>query len=300
VSTEADRPAPADQPQGGPGAAVGGARALRPYPDARTFLGIEPTDDPRRWLLPLRKEIMTARDFLYGGAGLAAGIAALEATTGRPLVWATAQYFSFARMPGTLDITLDIVVTGTSTTQARCSIAQGGDEILDMLATLGRRPAPATGTWVERPAVRPIAETRPQVVAQAVGSVHEALDMRLVHGVSRRQLLRGRPVTNTGGRAAFWLRIPGGARVPDAADLALVGDTVPAAFASATGQPISGNSLDNTIRVGTLVWTEWVLVDVQVHALVDGYGHGIAHLWAEDGTLLGTASQSAVVRTPPP
>ena len=105
---------------------------------------------------------------------------------------------------------------------------------------------------------------------------------------------------NTGGRAAFWLRIPGGARVPDAADLALVGDTVPAAFASATGKPISGNSLDNTIRVGTLVWTEWVLVDVQVHALVDGYGHGIAHLWAEDGTLLGTASQSAVVRSPPP
>jgi acyl-CoA thioesterase len=138
------------------------------------------------------------------------------------------------------------------------------------------------------------------VVPQAFGTVHEALDMRLVHGVSRRQLLRGRPVKNTGGRAAFWLRIPGGARVAGAADLALVGDTVPAAFASATGQPISGNSLDNTIRVGTLVWTEWVLVDVQVHALADGYGHGIAHLWAEDGTLLGTASQSAVVRTPPP
>ena len=92
---------------------------------------------------------------------------------------------------------------------------------------------------------------------------------------------------------------PAGARVPDAADLALVGDTVPAAFASATGKPVTGNSLDNTIRVGTLVWTEWVLVDVQVHALVDGYGHGIAHLWAEDGTLLGTASQSAVVRRPP-
>ncbi len=286
--------------EGGPGAAADGAWAHRPYPDARTFLGIEPTDDPLRWLLPLRKEILTAGQFLYGGAGLAAGIAALEATTGRPLVWATAQYFSFARMPGTLDITLDVVVTGTSTTQARCSIVQGDDEILDLLATLGKRPAPATGTWASPPQVTPLAETRVQFREEAVGTVHEALDMRLVHGVSRRQLLRGRPVKDTGGRAAFWLRIPGGARVPDAADLALVGDTVPAAFASATGQPISGNSLDNTIRVGTLVWTEWVLVDVQVHALADGYGHGIAHLWAEDGTLLGTASQSAVVRTPPP
>jgi acyl-CoA thioesterase len=195
---------------------------------------------------------------------------------------------------------LDIVVRGTSTTQARCSILQGDNEILDLLATLGKRPAPATGTWAEPPAVKPIAQTRPQVVPQAYGTVHEALDMRLVHGISRRQLLRGRHHADTGGRAAFWLRVPGGARVPDAADLALVGDTVPAAFATATGRPITGNSLDNTIRVGTLVWTEWVLVDVQVHALVDGYGHGIAHLWAEDGTLLGTASQSAVVRTPPP
>ncbi len=301
MTSKADRSAAADQPNGGPGvAASGDAWSHRAYPDARTFLGILPTDDPLRWLLPLRKEVMTAGEFLYGGAGLAAGIAALEATTGRPLVWATAQYFSFARMPGTLDIRLDIVVTGTSTTQARCSIAQGDNEILDMLATLGRRPAPATGTWAEPPDVRPIADTRAQVVPQAFGTVHEALDMRLVSGVSRRQLLRGRPIQDTGGRAAFWLRIPGGARVPDAADLALVGDTVPAAFATATGQPVSGNSLDNTIRVGTLVWTEWVLVDVQVHALVDGYGHGIAHLWAEDGTLLGTASQSAVVRKPPP
>ena len=44
--------------------------------------------------------------------------------------------------------------------------------------------------------------------------------------------------------------------------------------------------------------TDWVLVDVQVHAVVDGYGHGIAHLWSEDGTLLGAASQSAFVRRP--
>ena len=87
MTSEADRAA-ADQPKGGPGAAAstGGAWSHRPYPDARTFLGILPTEDPLRWLLPLRKEVMTARDFLYGGAGLAADIAALEATTEQPLV----------------------------------------------------------------------------------------------------------------------------------------------------------------------------------------------------------------------
>ncbi len=30
--------------------------------------------------------------------------------------------------------------------------------------------------------------------------------------------------------------------------------------------------------------------------MADGFGHGVVHLWAEDGTLLATASQSAVVR----
>jgi acyl-CoA thioesterase len=33
-----------------------------------------------------------------------------------------------------------------------------------------------------------------------------------------------------------------------------------------------------------------------VHAVLNGYGHGIAHLFAENGTLLATASQSAFVR----
>jgi acyl-CoA thioesterase len=42
--------------------------------------------------------------------------------------------------------------------------------------------------------------------------------------------------------------------------------------------------------------TEWVLVDTRIHAIHAGFGHGLAHLWAEDGTLLGTASQSVIVR----
>jgi hypothetical protein len=35
---------------------------------------------------------------------------------------------------------------------------------------------------------------------------------------------------------------------------------------------------------------------VRVQAVADGFGHGVVHLWAEDGTLLATASQSAIVR----
>ena len=57
-----------------------------------------------------------------------------------------------------------------------------------------------------------------------------------------------------------------------------------------------GNSLDNTLRVGHLVPTEWVLLDIQVHAVERGFGHGLVHMFAEDGTLLATASQSCIVR----
>ena len=45
-----------------------------------------------------------------------------------------------------------------------------------------------------------------------------------------------------------------------------------------------------------LVPTEWVLLDVRIHALRNGFGHGDVHLWADDGTLLATASQSTIVR----
>jgi len=238
----------------------------------------------------------TAAGALYGGAGLAAVICALEGATGRPVVWATAQYLSFVRMPATLDVRLQTPVVGSRTTQGRGTIFHGDVEVLSVLATLGSRKDPARWTYAEPPDVPSWSETRRQLVAEAEGTIHELLDMRIVRGVSRRQLLKGRPAADTGGRAAYWVRLPGEAHIPDAAQLALVGDLVPSAFPTATGQPISGSSLDNTIRVGELVTTEWVLADVQVHAVVDGYGHGIAHLWAEDGTLLGTASQSAFVR----
>jgi len=42
--------------------------------------------------------------------------------------------------------------------------------------------------------------------------------------------------------------------------------------------------------------TEWVLLDIHVHAVERGFGHGLVHMFAEDGTLLATASQSCIIR----
>jgi acyl-CoA thioesterase len=45
-----------------------------------------------------------------------------------------------------------------------------------------------------------------------------------------------------------------------------------------------------------LVPTEWVLLDIRVQAVDRGFGHGLVHMYAEDGTLLATASQTCMVR----
>ena len=84
--------------------------------------------------------------------------------------------------------------------------------------------------------------------------------------------------------------------------LAVLGDYVPMGVGQALGILGGGNSLDNTLRVVRLVPTEWVLLDIRVHAVEPGFGHGLVHMFAEDGTLLATASQSCIVRLwkPPP
>ena len=101
------------------------------------------------------------------------------------------------------------------------------------------------------------------------------------------------------GNASLWVRVP---ELTDAsaAALAIIGDFVPFGIGQALGQRAGGNSLDNTLRVARRVPTDWVLADVRVHAVADGFGHGLVHLWAEDGTLLGTASQSTIVRVHQP
>ena len=66
--------------------------------------------------------------------------------------------------------------------------------------------------------------------------------------------------------------------------------------AHALGVVTGGTSLDNTIRIGSFVGTEWVLLDLRPHLAAGGYGHGVANIWSEDGHLLATASQTAAMR----
>jgi acyl-CoA thioesterase-2 len=266
--------------------------------DARTWLGLEPTHNPMRWVLPVTPAISTPGPFLFGGCALGAAIAALEETSGRPVIWATAQYLSYAHPPSVLDIDVTLAVEGRSITQGRVVGHVADREILTVNAALGSRELDEAGVWVERPEVPPPEECprRPPRVP-GVESIQSRIDLRLANARSWEEL-DGNPMP--GGRSQLWARMPDLLDLSSGASLAILGDYVPFGIGQALGRNGGGNSLDNTLRVYRLVPTEWVLLDIRIHAVAHGFGHGVVHLWAEDGTLLATASQSTIVRLVPP
>lgn len=261
--------------------------------DAGEFLGIEAGDRPDRWQLTITKGLTTRGGFLFGGAALGAAITALERSSGRAAVWASAQYLSYAQPGETLVIDVETFVAGHQVTQAQ-AIGRAGDRtILTVNAALGHRPMEVDGQWEAPPDAPPPAACDLRVrPGEALGHIDGSMEQRLVKARPWEELdgVRG------DGQTVMWSRLPPITAGFDAATLAILGDFVPMGVGQALGTLTGGNSLDNSLRICRLVPTEWVLLDVRVHAVARGFGHGLVHMFAEDGTLLATASQSCIVR----
>jgi acyl-CoA thioesterase len=256
---------------------------------------LEPSADPLTVTWRPSPLLLTPADTLQGGAGLGAALAAMQAATGRPVIWGTAQYLSFAIGMDPIDIAVTIEVAGRNTTQARCVLSRDGDEILTAHAALGARDFELEGVWVAPPEVPAPDECPPyRFFARGRGHLGDRAEFRLALG---RQL---DDIERDGGRGdgsfGLWVRCWDGVQPATVSDLAFVGDFMPLGFADATGHPYAGNSLDNTIRVGNLVDTEWILLSTHVQQVANGFGYGRAELWSDDRTLLGEVSQSAILR----
>ena len=275
-----------------------GSRSGRPiaYRGAvqiQDFLGLQATHNPYRWHLPVAERLCTPERFLFGGCGLSAAIAALEHTTGRPIVWATAQFLSYARTGEVVDLDVTIPVSGRNSTQARIVGHVADREIFTVNAALGSRPLDIDQSYTTPTEVPPPEDCRGRLPAfPGMDTIMSHLDVRLARARIWNDL-DGTPAP--GGRSTLWVRIPDLDEMT-AAGLAILGDYVPFGIGQALGIPGGGNSLDNTIRVVRSRPTEWVLVDIQVHGIDRGFAHGTVHLHAHDGTLLATASQSTIVR----
>jgi acyl-CoA thioesterase-2 len=261
--------------------------------DAREFLGLRPTHNPHRWVLPVVPGICVRyAGFLFGGCGIGAAVTALEAATGRPLVWATAQYLSYARPPEILDLDVTIPVTGNHNSQARATGHVGDREIFTVNASLGRRTFDLDGTWATPPDVPPPDACPPVPTFEGGdGTIHARVELRVAHG--RYGAERGTPSSD--GRSALWIRFREGLDV-SAAALAIVADFMPSGISQALGRWAGGNSLDNTIRIVDATPSEWILCDIRTLAIRHGFGHGLIHLWSDRRTLLATGSQSFIVR----
>lgn len=240
------------------------------------------------------------RLFMFGGVGLGAGLTALERVTGRPVVWATAQYESYARPGETVLFTVDERVRGNQVSQARVTATAGGREVLQVAAALGKRDLPERGQWTLAPRVPPPDDCRPRQLWEGrhPDDIHSRVEFRIAKGAMHGPRAGGGPAPD--GHVVMWARpdpaVLGADHPIDTAFVAVVADFVPSGVGPALGRDAGGNSLDNSIRFHRMVETRSLLCDVQIHGVANGFAHGRMHIFAETGELIATASQSLILR----
>ncbi len=265
------------------------------------FLGLEPTDDPHRWRLPVTKGICGGRDSIYGGCGLASALEAAEAATGREATWAACHFLRPAHLDSTLILHVQVAATGRAVTHAQvvATIEDGGGPpsgeggglpAFVVPVALGERSFPGRHTFTAMPTVPPPESCPPRYIrADYQGGFRARITERAVTDDPRGMF------HDPGGRAALWTRLPDG--VPASASaLATLGDAVSLGVSAALTPDAQAPSIDNTLRVIRPLACEWVLADIEVRAIDRGFAHGTVNLWSPDGDLLAVAAQTGVVR----
>jgi acyl-CoA thioesterase len=266
-----------------------------------SFLGVQGTAHRALYRLPITDRVCVGPPgnvFMFGGVGLAAAIVAAERLSGRNLVWGSAQFLSYARVGDTLDLAVEEVTGGRNVSQVRVVATDAGKTILTVSGALGDRTGMPDGQWMQPPPDMPAPEDCKPMPLWPVqdAALMDRLDIRLAPGRYGGGPRDGTPSED--GRMVMWIRPKENVAI-DAAMLAIFADFVPSGLAAAFGRPGGGNSLDNTLRIIGIVPTRWVLCDVRISGASRGFGHGAIHMYAEDGSLIASGSQSAIVRFSP-
>ena len=264
------------------------------------MIELESSPDPLRWTLRVTPPICAGSvgdPFLFGGSGLAALISAMARSTGRPPVWATAQYLSYVRPGTTVDIAVSIGSGGRHVAQASAALSVDGRTVIAAMGAFGRRTQAVADRWREATAA-PAPEDCPRVRHRSAfeEGVEKTFELRLASG---RYPVAGQVFDGRGddGRMLLWIR-PAAPAPVTAELLAIVGDFISVGISHALGRYGVGNSLDNTIRFVAVEQTDWLLCDIRIEAAGAGFVHGSMSIFSRAGALMAIASTTLILRLP--
>jgi hypothetical protein len=112
------------------------------------LLNLQPTADPMRFRLEVTPQLCVGpreHVFMFGGVGLASAVEAAKRVAGRyELIWATAQYLSYARPGSVLEVDVRLPVQGHNITQAVINLHCGDEVIISARGAIARGKA---GGW---------------------------------------------------------------------------------------------------------------------------------------------------------
>lgn len=250
--------------------------------DDIAWLGLERHTETH-WSFDLVSSLGRGDGKLYGGSGLAVAVALMETVTERDALWATVQFSGSVDIGEHLDCTVDVHAQGRRSSQLQLTI-RSGDRLI--ITALG-----ATGVHTDGPL-----EVQVPVMPSVPGpdDADDWLGRHRQPGqppVGWAEIAEMRRIELPDGHFAMWGRLKG--HPQSRASLGFLADFVPVSVTRAAGVDGAGFSLDNSIRYGHFVETDWVLLDFDPWFAAGGYLHGAVRLWAQSGVLLGVASQTA-------
>jgi len=251
--------------------------------DELKFFGLEPTADELLWHMPITSTVVGATGTLHGGCALAAVVGALEVVTGRQLAYASAQYLSRVELGSEVTIQLELNAVGNKITQAAGNIIGDGGVVLRALCGFGGRTLPEDRCWIQdRELGDPLlCSKRPQTSETGV-SFTDSTDIRIAQQ------------TPGDGVVQYWARLPG-TLASTTMGLTALADLLPSGMRVSLNKAFRGSSLDNAIRLGQRLASEWILIEIESFVISQAIGHGVVRIFSEDGKFLGSATQSFAI-----
>lgn len=264
------------------------------------FLGLERLRGTGYFEFTVTSQLSRLDGRLYGGTAIAVSVAVAELVSERSALWMTTQFVSTVETGTPVGVEAEILAPGKRTNQVRVTgkSPTGAVVFASLGATGHHREGGLNGVFETCPTVTAPDESEPWTSPFA-GMRESAGDVTGTdRGFNRVLELRGATILDHPeqgpGRTCLWVRRRDGAAVTPAL-AAYMADMVPMSVGRALGVLAGGTSLDNSIRIGEFVDTEWVLLDLRPHLAAGDYGHGTAHVWSADGRLMATASQTSTM-----